>query len=320
MYIEFCNRQPTIPIFSQPWWLNAVCGEKNWDVILVKKDNKIVGSFPIYKVSRKSIGIKAITMPRLTQKLGPYIVYPNNQKESSKLSYEKEILSEIISQIPKNDYLAINFDYIYTNWLPFYWNGFNQTTRYTYIIEDISNPKLVFDNFSGNKKTDIRKAQKFVTIKYDLPCESFLNYYDNSLAKLNDSLSFSKDLFRTIYENAYRKNQGRIIYAVGKENMDDIYGAIFYVWDAVSIYVITTVFDPDFRTYAASSLLFYQIMVNNRNSGLKFDFEGSSIEKIENSYNKFGTKQVPFFVISKKYSWKYKVYACLKDLINAIKN
>ena len=315
LYLTFCKEQPKIPIFSQPWWLDAVCSDENWDVILIIRNNVIVASFPFYKSKKETIfGMNRIAMPILTQKLGPFIIYPPNQKIASKLSYEKEIFSEIINQIPKCDHLSINFDYYYTNWLPFYWNGFNQTTRYTYIIEDLSNPKLLFDNFSENKRGDIRKAQKLVTIKYDLSCEEFLTYYCNSLSKLNDSLNYSKELFRNIYESAHFRNQGKIIYAVGKENVEDIYGAIFYIWDAFSIYVLVTAFDPDFRTYAASSLLFYQIMVDNMNTGLKFDFEGSSIEKIENSYNKFGTKQVPFFVISKEYSRRFKVYSCLKEL------
>ena len=25
-YIEFCNNNPDICIFDQPWWLDAVCG------------------------------------------------------------------------------------------------------------------------------------------------------------------------------------------------------------------------------------------------------------------------------------------------------
>lgn len=315
-YLAFCNDQSKIPIFSQPWWLDTVCGEENWDVIIIRRNNVIVASFPFYKSKKETIfGMNGITMPILTQKLGPFIVYPRTQKFASKLSYEKEIFSEIIQQIPRCDYFNINFDYNYTNWLPFYWKGFNQTTRYTYVIEDLSNPMLLFDNFSENKRGDIRKSKKIVNIKYDLSCEEFLNYYCSSLSKLNDSLNYSKVLFRYIYDRAYSRNQGRIIYAVGKDNIDDIYGAIFYIWDSISIYVLVTAFDPDFRTYGASSLLFYQIMVDNMNSGLKFDFEGSSIEKIENSYNKFGTKQEPFFVISKKYSLRYKVYSCLKELL-----
>ena len=136
-YILFCNEEINMPIFSIPWWLDAVCGPENWDVILVEKGDEIVASFPYY-IKKGKLGMTYITMPILTQKLGPYIKYPINQKYSSRLSYEKEVMLEIINRLPAFDYFNMHFDYRYLNWLPFYWRGFLQTTRYTYVIEDIS--------------------------------------------------------------------------------------------------------------------------------------------------------------------------------------
>ena len=39
-YYTFCDIEKTIPIFSQAWWLDAVCGD-DWDVCLVEKGNEI---------------------------------------------------------------------------------------------------------------------------------------------------------------------------------------------------------------------------------------------------------------------------------------
>ena len=319
-YLQFCLQEKAIPIFSQPWWLNAVCGGENWDVILIEKGNEIVASFPYYMAVCGMLKMQCIEMPTLTQKLGPYIKYPQKQKLSSKLSYEKDILQQIVNELPIYDTFAVHFDHKYTNWLPFYWNGFQQTTRYTYIVDDLSNSEKVFEMFSGNKKTDIRKAKKKVTIKYDLGCEEFLDYYCKSLTKLNDQLTYSKDLFRRLYYEAIKRQQGRTIYAVAFDNPNDIYGAIFYVWDNESIYSLVTAFDPDYRNSAASSLLFYQIMKDNKDSGLKFDFEGSMVEKIENSYSKFGTRQVQYFRIAKINSRKYNIYNILLNIRNVIKH
>jgi len=35
LYREFCQVEDNIPIFSKDWWMDAVCGEDNWDVILI---------------------------------------------------------------------------------------------------------------------------------------------------------------------------------------------------------------------------------------------------------------------------------------------
>ena len=35
-YQELCKYEKSIPIFSKDWWMDAVCGEDNWDVLLVE--------------------------------------------------------------------------------------------------------------------------------------------------------------------------------------------------------------------------------------------------------------------------------------------
>lgn len=319
-YLKFCNNEKRIPIFSMPWWLDAVCGENNWDVILIDKGNETIASFPFYLTTHSLFKFKQIGMPVLTQKLGPYIKYPRNQSNASKLSYEKEIFLKIIQSLPEYDSLVVHFDYTYTNWLPFYWNGFQQTTRYTYIVNDLSNEEIVFNSFAGNKKTDIRKANKNVLVKYDLACEDFIEFYVNALKKKNENLAYSPTILFNLITKAYSLNQGRVIYSVAKDNPKDIYGAIFYVWDNDSIYSLVTAFDVTHGNVASSSLLFYQIMKDFKDSGLKFDFEGSMLESIERSYNKFGTSQVPYFRISKINSRKFKFFNLLSEFKNVFRN
>ena len=319
-YIKFCKDENSIPIFSQTWWLDVVCGENNWNVILIEKGDEIVASFPFYMTKGERFNFKHISMPILTQKLGPYIKYPIKQTFSSKLSYEKEIMQQIIDKLPPHDSFSIHFDYKYTNWLPFYWNGFQQTTRYTYLLDDLSNTDNVFNLFSGNKKTDIRKASKNVLIKYDLGCEDFIEFYKGALKKKKEKLNYSAEILRELISKSYENKCGRIIYSVGVDNPNEIFGAIFYVWDTNAIYSLVTAFDVSHGNVASSSLLFYQIMKDFKNSSLKFDFEGSMVESIERSYNKFGTKQVPYFRVSKINSRRFKIYSLLSELRDEFRN
>ena len=76
-YREFCKTEKNIPIFCKDWWLDAVCNDA-WDVVLVRKGNEIIASMPYYKV--RKYGLNMLFMPKLTQFLGPYIKYPENQK------------------------------------------------------------------------------------------------------------------------------------------------------------------------------------------------------------------------------------------------
>ena len=140
-YIQFCNTEKDIPIFSQPWWLDIVCNN-NWEIILVERNNKIIASMP-FQIKSK-LGFKIISMPKLTQKLGPYIKYPLEQKYEKKLAYEKEIMLELIDRLPLFDKFGQTFNYTISNWKPFYWNGFSQTTYYTYIVDTKQTLEQIF--------------------------------------------------------------------------------------------------------------------------------------------------------------------------------
>ncbi|MCI6413336.1 MAG: GNAT family N-acetyltransferase [Butyricimonas virosa] len=317
IYIDFCDRETNIPIFSTPWWLDAVCGPENWDVILVEKGNEIVASFPYY-MKKGKLGMKYITMPILTQKLGSYIKYPANQKYSSRLSYEKEIMLEIINQLPPSDYFNVHFDYRYSNWLPFYWKDFQQTTRYTYVLEDISDPEHVFSCFEHSKRKNIKKAIKEVEIFYDLPCEDFYENHKMTLQKQGEVISYSYEIFERIYKGIYANNAGRVIYC--KDSEGNIHAALLVIWDNESAFDLISTIDPSYRNSGAATLLVYEMIKLLSGKVNKFDFEGSMIEGVEESFRKFGTIQKSYFRIYKQNSRKCKLIHAVKDFVHAFRN
>lgn len=46
-YKEFC-RQTYVPIYSKPWWMDAVCQKENWNVWLYEKGQDILAAMPYY--------------------------------------------------------------------------------------------------------------------------------------------------------------------------------------------------------------------------------------------------------------------------------
>ena len=176
-YINFCNKESNIPIFSKNWWLDIVCGKDNWDVVLVEKGDEIFASLPYYK--KKKLIFNIITMPILTQTMGPYIKYPKGQKYYKRLSWEKEMMSHLIDKLPPFDYFSQNFGKDITNWLPLYWKGYSQTTNYTYVIENIT-----IDELSKKFETDIRRRRRkskdvgvLVYESDDIACKTIITYY-----------------------------------------------------------------------------------------------------------------------------------------------
>ena len=294
-YRIFCKEEDDIPLFSRDFFLDSVCGDNNWDVVLVEKGGKIVASMPFYK--KKKFLFTIITLPKHTQTMGVYLKYPKGQKYETRLSYDKKIIYALLEQLPKNDYFNQSFHYNFTNWLPFYWKGYTQTTNYTYVIEDLSNLEVVFQNFTNGKRKDIEKAEKHLEVKFDLSAKEFYNNHKMTLKEQNLKIAYSFEHFNRVYTMAYKYNIGKVIYAL--DSKSNIHSAIFVVWDKNSAYVLITTIDSKFRTSGATSLLIKEIIKFVSSRTKKFDFEGSMIESVEKSYRQFGAKQKPYFNITK---------------------
>jgi hypothetical protein len=294
-YREFCKKEDGISIFSKDWFLDSVCGKDNWDVALVEKGGSIIASMPYFRKKKAIFNI--ITMPKHTQNMGVYIKYPDGQKYEKQLSFEKEVMTDLIEQLPTVDYFNQTFHYSITNWLPFYWKGYTQTTNYTYVIEDLSDLDAVFKEFNHAKRKNIKKAEKFLTVKFDLPAKEFYENHKMTLEKQNSTIAYDFEHFNRIYSSAYEHNAGRTIYAVDDDN--NIHAALLVLWDKNSAYDLISTIDPDFRNSGAASLLVRDIIIFVADKTKKFDFEGSMIENVEKSFRQFGAKQKAYFDITK---------------------
>ena len=298
-YRNFCKVEKDIPIFSQDWWLDLVCNEDNWDVILYEKGGQIWGSMPYYKDIQYMFNM--IIMPKFTQTMGPYIKYPDNQKYYKKLSWEKEIMNYFIDNLPKTNFFYQNFHYSITNWLPFYWKGFKQTTRYTYVIEDLTNLDDVISNFSHAKRKQFKKAIKN-NIRVELDYITVREFYDlhkkELLSEGSEKISYSMQLLEKLYNTSKRKNNGAFFVAIDSNNV--VHGALFVVWDKNSAYNLISAFNPKYFNSGATTLLIVEALKYFKSINInKFDFEGSMLEGVENSFKQFSTVQKPYFQITK---------------------
>ena len=300
-YQQLCDAEPSICVYDQPWWMDAVCGAENWDVLLYEKKGNLLGSLPYYVKSR--YGLKYITQPPFTQHNGVWIKYPENQVESKRISLEKEVISGLIEQLESLSVCHYQQTHppTLTNWLPFYWKGYQQTTRYTYRLNDIHDPAQLFESFQHNKRKNINKAKKAgFQVRFDLPADKFCTHHQQSLAKQGCEISYSRELFQRIYDAAYANNSGRTIYLTDGEGK--LLCALFNLWDRQWGYDLISAIDPDTRGTGAPDLLVYSMLEYLSDKVAGYDFEGSMIEGVEESFRHFGAAQTPYFTIRKTYT------------------
>ena len=292
-YRELCKTELSIPLFSKDWWMDAVCSEGGWDVLLVEEGGSIRASMCYSMIKR--LGFKYITQPTLTKMSGVYIKYPSNQKYSSKIAYEKKILNQMIASLKELniDYYSQNYHYNFTNWLPFYWAGFKQTTCYSYILEDLSDINAVYNNFEPNIRTQIKKASKILTIKENCSVETFYNINKKSFERQKLEIPYSLDFLRNLDSACENKNCRKIFYAQDEEG--NIHSAIYIVWDTNSAYYLMGGSDPEFKSSEASTLLIWEAIKFSCSVTKKFDFEGSMIESIERVFRSYGATQKQYF-------------------------
>lgn len=295
LYRDLCSQEQTIPIFSKDWWLDAVCGDDNWNVALVEENGEIVASMPYYFV--KNLGLMQITMPMLTQTMGPWIKYPPGQKYASRLSYEKKVFTELIDQLPEFASFNQNFHYFVTNWLPFYWRGFKQTTRYTYVIEELSDLDGVFAHFKKHLRKEIRKVETDLEVVQDNDIERFYHINKLSFHRQNRKIPYNLKYVKNI-NNACEKNKCRTIF-FAKDKNDNYHAALFLIWDNMSAYDLLGGADPRYKSSNAKSLITWEAIQYASGVTNKFDFEGSMMENVEQFIRGFGAIQKPYFNLSK---------------------
>lgn len=311
------NLPENTPFFHQPFWLDMVC-DTNWDVILVLEGEKIVGSF-VYHFSTNKLTSKIdIKMPLLTFNTGPYLHKINSQASNfEKISSEIKFLEQIQEKLPEFSKFHQKWDAQQQNWLPFYWNEFTQTTRYSYVIDDISDLDQVWDNFKGSVRTDIRKAEKQIkVIDGGADHETFYSLFGKTFERQNMKKPYSKKLIEKVVTGCVANGSGKLFLGVDENNTAQC--AVFIVWDKNKAYYLLGATDPAYRSNGANSLLLWEAIKFCSSFVKCFDFEGSMVKNIEYFFRSFGAAQKPYFEITKGQTYRTKLIEDAKKGIKKI--
>lgn len=282
----------TNSVFQKEWWLEAVAPGQ-WNYATVKKGDEVYAKMPF--IIKKMGPFTISTMPIFTQVLGPCFKEIES-KESSRLSREKELITELLKQLPDIVYFKQRFHYSLENWLPFYWEGFEQTTRYTYILEDISDPDVVWNNMDGNIRREIKKAREQITIETSDDTSLMWKFHCSNFAD-QKSPEGTLDDFARVYAACKSNDSGQILVA---KSGNQVVAALFIVWDENSAYYLLGGTLNEYKSTGAFSYLMYEAVKYVSDKTRFFDFEGSMIKSIEKFYRSFGGTQKPYFHITRK--------------------
>lgn len=298
-YAEFC-RKIYVPIYSKPWWMDAVCGPENWDVWLYEKGGQVLAAMPYYVEQRGPY--RYITKAPLTQHNGVLIRYLQEVKGVNKLNFEEEVYQAACDYIAglHVDVYEQGFRPEVKNWLPFFWNGFTAIPRYTFVIENPANTEETFQNYAHNCRRNVKKGQQNIHEIVSIDEGLFYDEHKKIFAKQGLPCPFSQQLWNTLYSAVKEHDAGKIMAA--KDANGNILAAIFLVWDEQSFYLLLGGTMPEFSSTKAYTALVHAAIQSAGKEGKRFDFEGSVIRRINRSAREFGGEQRQYFRIRKVFN------------------
>lgn len=284
-YQRFCRMIYT-PIFSTSWWMDAMCGEEQWDVWLYEKGTDVLAAMPYYMVQRGDY--RYITKPLLTQNNGVLIQYPLNQTRVKKAHYEESIFdaADQFIRALQVDVYEQQFHYSYQNCLPWFWNGYICIPRFTYVIENTANMQEVEGKISAKYRSVIRKGRRSIARFDSISPEAFFYEHEKIFLRQGLQSPFSMEQWNRLFKECELRDAGCILTAQNEERK--VLSLAFFVWDSEALYLLLGGPVPEYAsldTYAA--LVFEGISLASQ-KGLKFDFEGSVIRRINHSFREYG--------------------------------
>jgi Acetyltransferase (GNAT) domain len=279
-------------MFHEPWWLDTVA-PGTWAAAEFVEGGKTVATMP-YALSRK-YGLCFISMPPLTQVLGP--LEPDyGGKYAKTLARQKDVYEGLIAALPRFDLFRQSFHSGVTNWLPFHWRGFAQTTRYTYRL-DLQQPlDALWSGTQEKTRTDIRKAQRMLTLREEDDPDRFAAILHKTFERQGMASPLDAALIRRLFEIAPRQVRFKAVSAVDAAGA--VHGVALFLGDERCVYYLLGGADPALRSSGCQGLLVWAGIEWAAGFSRVFDFEGSMIEGVERFVRGFGARQQAYFQLT----------------------
>lgn len=294
-YASFCE-STYVPIYSKPWWMDAVCEPENWDVWLFEQGGEVVAAMPYYMEDRE-FG-RYITKAPLTQNNGIVFKHPEGAGPIARAKFEEKVVDAACGFIASLG-LAVyeqQFHPSFRNWLPFSWNGYCALPRYTYVIEDTGDLDAVWAGLSSSYRKNVRKGQRSGIVRENMDPSAFYDEHAKVFERQGLPIPFDRSLWERLYTAAAENGSCKILCS---DTEDGVASVLFLVWDERSVYHLLGGTMPGFNGLETYNALAWEGMRTAHEKGLAYDFEGSMIKRISKSFREFGGEPKMYFRIRK---------------------
>lgn len=287
----------------QPFWLDMTCDPGSWDAVFSRREDGSIQGAWAFRFGTKT-GMRWIRLPILTPFTALWIDTPEALSPQKEMIFRHEVLADLERQLPSAQVFEIKLPWTMQDWLPLYWKGYREETRYTFRFPH-AEVNAIYDGFSKSFQRNLRAAEREYTIEEGKVSDLYALM--ERVVELRDShVAFSLSTLEKIVSVLQSKQQCKIYAARNTENVQAI---VFTVWDEqTSYYLIGGRRRTDSRH--GTNLLLWQAIQDAAQRGHAFDFEGSMIEGVNKFFQKFGAILTPYY-----YIYRYRGLAKVKNMV-----
>ena len=293
-YRQHCSHEESLPLFVRDWWLDITCGD-DWDALIIEENGCIAASMPVYLPAK---GI--VSMPSYTQTMGPWFATESDDTKYSRFIAKRQAMCKLfIDKLDGCSHFLQNFSHEFTDWLPFYWAGYQQTTRYTYLLDSIKDIDRLWQQMNANIRRNIDKAQRKhgLTVRKGVPIADLFQVQQQTFERQQLRNKQNQHTLEQLILHARERQQGEIWGAYDEKG--NLHAAVFIAWQESCAYYIAGGANTQLRDSGAHSLVMWEAIREVSHYTDAFDFEGSMLPGVERFFREFGGIQTPFFTITK---------------------
>lgn len=279
-------------IFQEGWWLEATSPNR-WDAVEVERGGSVSARLP-FTISEDG-GIRRLGQPFLTPSLGPWVL-DTGAGYTRALSREMSLYSELIEKLPKHDVFHQNFAPQVTNWLPFYWEGFTQTTRYTYTIDLRKGLEQIRADMDKRDRRQLRDASALLATEVTDDLGTLLSLNRLTYGRQGLNVPYDDELVYAIDEAVLQHSNRWIVLARDKETGRP-HAGIYMVQDEDRIYSLISGADPEVRNANGGIVARWGAIEAIHGQADTLDLAGSMIRSVERRNRNYGAVQEPYMAL-----------------------
>lgn len=307
-YDDLVGDSPQGSVFAMSWWLDAVA-EGRWRTNAVEDGDDVAAAWPT--VVRATRWGEVHEGAPLTPFLGP--LFRPEASDLKRRSNEVKRLEQLVAAFGGAAHVEARCNPAFDYWAPLAWQGFTQTTHYTWRLPALDDLEEILGN-ARDVRPEIRKAEKRGVEVVEGSLADFQAVHSETVEHQQIEEAGRNRLVLQRIEAAAAPREARFI-LLARDAEGRVHAGGYFVRDGRWVYYLVGASDPSLRSSGASSLLLWKAIERASGLGLGFDFEGSMLQGVEHFFRSFAGVPTPYSIVRSTPSRALRVARPVKRVV-----